>query len=297
LKEVVVLLIGENLNVMSKKIGEALKQRDPEPIRAMAEAQKKAGMDMMDINLGPARKEGPELMEWVVKTVQEVTDIPLSLDTSNIEAIDAGLRVHRGKALINSISARPERMAAIMPLAKKYNASFIGLTLGPEGIPRDSNERGLLAAQIMAEAAAYNLQEEDIWFDPIVLPINTQQAHLQGCTEFVMMLPELSPTSKSTCGLSNVSNGTPNNLRGIINRTYLIMIKRYGIYSAIVDAFDTELRAIVNGEKPELEELIHKIMDGEQVDISKLSKDEINYIKTARVLLGQTLYSDSWLEL
>jgi len=292
-----VLLIGENLNVMSKKIGEALKQRDPEPIRAMAEAQTKAGMDLMDINLGPARKEGPELMEWVVKTVQEVTDIPLSLDTMNIEAIEAGLRAHKGKALINSISARPERMEALMPLAKKYGASFIGLTLGPDGIPRDSNERGLLAAQIMAEAARYEIREEDIWFDPIVLPINTQQAQLQGCTEFVMMLPELSPSSKSTCGLSNASNGTPNNLRGIINRTYLIMIKRYGIYSAIVDAFDTELRAIVKGEKPRLEALVHRVMDGDQVDVSELSKDEINYIKTARVLLGQTLYSDSWLEL
>jgi len=292
-----VLLIGENLNVMSKKIGEALKQRDPEPIRAMAEAQTKAGMDLMDINLGPARKEGPELMEWVVKTVQEVTDIPLSLDTMNIEAIEAGLRAHKGKALINSISARPERMEALMPLAKKYGASFIGLTLGPDGIPRDSNERGLLAAQIMAEAARYEIREEDIWFDPIVLPINTQQAQLQGCTEFVMMLPELSPSSKSTCGLSNASNGTPNNLRGIINRTYLIMIKRYGIYSAIVDAFDTELRAIVKGEKPRLEALVHRVMDGDQVDVSELLKDEINYIKTARVLLGQTLYSDSWLEL
>jgi 5-methyltetrahydrofolate corrinoid/iron sulfur protein methyltransferase len=297
LKEVIVLLIGENLNVISKKIGEALKQRDPVPIRAMAEAQTEAGMDLIDINLGPARKEGPELMEWVVKTVQEVTDIPLSLDTMNIDAIEAGLRAHKGKALINSISARPERMAALMPLAKQYGAYFIGLTLGPEGIPRDSNERGLLAAQIMAEAAGYYLKEEDIWFDPIVLPINTQQAQLQGCTEFVMMLPELSPSSKSTCGLSNVSNGTPNDLRGILNRTYLIMIKRYGIYSAIVDAFDTELRAIVKGKRPELEALVYKVMDGEEVDISKLSKEEMNYAKTARVLLGQTLYSDSWLEL
>jgi 5-methyltetrahydrofolate corrinoid/iron sulfur protein methyltransferase len=291
------LLIGENLNIMSKKIGEALKQRDPEPIRAMAEAQTRAGMDMMDINLGPARKEGPELMEWVVKTIQEVTDIPLSLDTMNIEAIEAGLKAHRGRALINSISARPERMTALMPLAKQYGASFIGLTLGPEGIPRDSNERGLLAAQIMAEAAGYDIPEENIWFDPIVLPINTQQAQLLGCTEFVMMIPELSPASKSTCGLSNVSNGTPASLRGILNRTYLIMIKRYGIYSAIVDAFDKELMAIVKGERQELEALVHRVMDGEQIDISGLSNDEINYVKTTKVLLGQTLYSDSWLEL
>jgi 5-methyltetrahydrofolate corrinoid/iron sulfur protein methyltransferase len=291
------ILIGENLNVMSKKIGEAFKQKDPNPIREMALAEAKAGMDMLDINLGPARKEGPELMEWVVKTVQEVVDLPLSLDTTNVEAIEAGLRVHKGRPLINSISVRPERMGALMPLAKTYNAGFIGLTLGTEGIPRDANERGLLAAQIIAEAANYGIPEEDIWIDPIVLPINSQQMQVQGCTEFVMMLSELAPNSKSTCGLSNVSNGAPTHLRGILNRTYMIMLKRYGMHSAIVDAFDEELKAIAKGKMPELEALVYKVMDGEEVDLSKLSKEEIEYVKTTRVLLGKTLYSDSWLEL
>ena len=291
------ILIGENLNVMSKKIGEALKQKDPNPIREMALAEAKAGVDMLDINLGPARKEGPELMEWVVKTVQEVVDLPLSLDTTNVEAMEAGLRVHKGRPLINSISVRPERMGALMPLAKTYNAGFIGLTLGVEGIPRDANERGLLAAQIIAEAANYGIPEEDIWIDPIVLPINSQQMQVQGCTEFVMMLSELAPNSKSACGLSNVSNGAPTHLRGILNRTYMIMLKRYGMHSAIVDAFDEELKAIAKGKMPELEALVYKVLDGEKVDLLKLSKEEIEYVKTTRVLLGKTLYSDSWLEL
>jgi len=282
---------------MSKKIGEALKQKDPNPIREMALAEAKAGVDMLDINLGPARKEGQELMEWVVKTVQEVVDLPLSLDTTNVEAMEAGLRVHKGRPLINSISVRPERMGALMPLAKTYNAGFIGLTLGVEGIPRDANERGLLAAQIIAEAANYGIPEEDIWLDPIVLPINSQQMQVQGCTEFVMMLSELAPNSKSTCGLSNVSNGSLTHLRGILNRTYMIMLKRYGMHSAIVDAFDEELKAIAKGKMPELEALVYKVMDGEEVDLLKLSKEEIEYVKTTRVLLGKTLYSDSWLEL
>ncbi len=290
-------LIGENLNIISKKMGEALKNRDPAPIREMALAQKQAGMDMIDVNLGPARKDGPELMEWVVKTIQETVDLPLSLDTTNIEAIEAGLRIHRGKALINSISARPERIEALMPLAAKYNAGFIGLTLGTEGIPRDVNERGLLAAQILAEAANYGIPEQDIWLDPIVLPINTQQIQVQGCTEFVMMLTDLAPNSKSTCGLSNVSNGAPNHLRGIINRTYLIMIKRYGMYSAIVDAFDEELKAIAKCQRPELENLVYRIMDGDDINFSAFSKLETEYVKTAKVLLGHTIYSDSWLEL
>jgi 5-methyltetrahydrofolate corrinoid/iron sulfur protein methyltransferase len=290
------LRIGENLNVINKRIGEAFKERDPEPIREMAVAEARAGADLIDINLGPARKAGPELMEWVVRTVQEAVDLPLSLDTTNVEAMEAGLRAHKGKALINSISARPERMEALMPLAKKYGASFIGLTLGVEGIPRDANERGLLAAQIIAEAAGYGIPEEDIWLDPIVLPINSQQVQVQGCTEFTMMLSELAPAAKSTCGLSNVSNGAPAHLRGILNRTYMIMLQRYGMYSAIVDAFDEDLRAIAMGERPDIEALVHKVMDGEAVTMSGLSKSEMDYIKTTRVLMGQTLYSDSWLE-
>ena len=263
----------------------------------MALAQADAGMDMIDINLGPARKDGPELMEWVVKTVQDVVDLPLSLDTTNIDAIEAGLKVHRGKALINSISARPERIEALMPLAKRYDAGFIGLMLGTDGIPRDANERGFLAAQIMAEAANCGIPEEDIWLDPIVLPINSQQMQVQGCTEFVMMLTELAPNSKSTCGLSNVSNGCPAHLRGILNRTYLVMIKRYGMYSAIVDAFDAELREIARGNRPDIESLIFRVMDGESIDMSALSREEADYVKTAKILLGHTLYSDSWLEL
>lgn len=290
-------LIGENLNVMSKKLGEAFQSRDAGPIQKMAEAQTDAGMDMIDLNIGPARKTGPDFMDWLVRVVQEVTDLPLSLDTSNIEAIEAGLKAARARPLINSISARPERMEALMPMAKKYGAQFIGLTLSAEGIPRDANERGLCAAEIMAAAAGYGIPDGDIWIDPIVLPVNTQQLQIQGCTEFVMMLPDLAPSSKSTCGLSNVSNGVPGHLRGIMNRTYLIMLKRYGMYSAIIDAFDKELIAIARGKMPDLEALVHRVMDGEDIDVPGLSGDEADYVKTARVLMGQVLYSDSWLEI
>jgi len=236
-------------------------------------------------------------MEWVVKTVQEVTDITLSLDTSNVEAMEAGLKAAKSKPLINSISARPERMEALVPLAKKYNASYIALLLGVEGIPRDANERGLLAAEHLAKAAEFGIPEEDIWIDPIVLPINTQQIQVQGCTEFVMMMADIAPSCKSTCGLSNISNGAPDHLRGILNRTYSIFLKRYGMYSAIADAFDHELWEVFKDKKPGIEALVCKVMDGEPVDMAGLSKEEVDYVKTARVLIGKTLYSDSWLEL
>ena len=291
------ILIGENLNVMSKELGEAFKNRDPKPVRAMVEAEVKAGVDVLDLNIGPARKGGPEFMQWLINTVQEVTDLMLCPDTTNMEAMEAGLVVCKNKVLINSISSRPERMAVLVPIAKKYGADFIGLTLSAEGIPRDVNERGLCAAEILAAAAENDIPEDRIWFDPIILPVNTQQMQLSSCTEFIMMLKDLAPQGKSTGGLSNVSNGAPAHLRGILNRTYLMILKRYGIYSVIVDAFDEELNAIARGKMPELETLIHRVMDGEVIDVAKLSKEEGEYVKTARVLLGQTLYSDSWLEL
>ncbi len=136
------ILIGENLNVMSRQLGEAFQKRDPVPTRKMVEAEVRADVDVLDLNIGPARKGGPEFMQWLVNVVQDVTDLPLCLDTTNIEAIEAGLEICKNKALINSISARPERMEGLMPVAKRYDTPFIGLTLGTEGIPRDVNERG-----------------------------------------------------------------------------------------------------------------------------------------------------------
>ncbi len=297
--------IGENLNVMVKKIGAAMKDRDPKPIQELALAEAKAGVDYIDINLGPARKEGGELMQWVVKTVQEVVDLPLFLDTINTEAIEAGLKVYqnkKGKPVINSIMARPESMEAKLPLAAKYNAGFVALLWGPSGLPRDASERGVLAAELMQKAAESGIPNEDVWIDPIVTPVTSPQSQVQvpSCVEFMMMfsdLQEMAPGLKATCGLSNVSNGAPDHLRPILNQTYMIMLERYGMMSAIVDAFDEELKKFAGGARPDLRDLVYKTMDGEDVNPASLTKEQINYIKTTRVLMGKTLYSDSWLEL
>lgn len=291
------ILVGENINIVSKQLGPAIKNMEKGPVQELAVKEKEAGMDYLDVNLGPARKQGPELMEWLVKTVQEVVDIPLFLDTTNIEAIEAGLKVHKGKAVINSISCRPERIEFLFPLVKKYNAGFVGLLLGTEGIPRDSSERGALAAEFLAKAAEAEIPEEDIWFDPIVLPISSQQDQVKGCTEFMQMFRELAPGCKSTCGLSNVSNGTPGELRPILNRTYLIMLEKYGLVSAIIDSFDDGIVKIARGERENLKEIVWKVMDGEDLDAGKLSSEEVDYMKTAKLILGQSLYSHSWLKL
>jgi 5-methyltetrahydrofolate corrinoid/iron sulfur protein methyltransferase len=290
--------IGENLNVVTKVYGQAMKERNPKPLQELAVKEAEAGVDFIDVNIGPARKGGEELMEWIVKAIQEVVpNVPLALDTSNIAAMEAGLKVHKGKALINSIMARPERMDGMMPLVKKYDADMIGLMWGPEGMPRDEHERGMLTAEILAKAAEYDIENERIWFDPIIAPLNIQQNQLIATLEYMKMLQDMAPGSKSTCGLSNASNGVPDNLRPIINRAYVVMLQRNGMVSAIVDSFDQELADVVSGKLPQAVEVVSKIMDGESVDIASLPKQIQDYAKTARVIMGQVLFSDSWLEI
>jgi 5-methyltetrahydrofolate corrinoid/iron sulfur protein methyltransferase len=288
--------IGENLNVMVKKIGAAMLERNPKPIQELAIAEAKAGVDYIDINLGPARKEGGALMTWVVQTVQEVVDTPLYLDTINIEAIEAGLKVYqnkKGKAVINSIMARPESMESKFPLAQKYNAGVVALLWGPAGLPRDASERGVLAAELMQKATEFGVPNEDVWIDPIVTPVTSPQSQVQvpSCVEFMMMFQdfqEMAPGLRSTCGLSNVSNGAPEHLRPILNQTYMMMLERYGMVGAIVDAFDEELKTFAAGSRPDLRALVFRTMDGEDVDLGSLTKEQ--------VLMGKILYSDYWLE-
>lgn len=293
------LLIGENLNVINRTIGKAFKEKDPGPIAEEAKRQKEKGMDWIDVNLGPARKGGPELMEFVVKTIQDAIgdSPPLSLDTSNIEAMEAGLQTCKGRAMINSIMARPERYEQMIPLAAKYDANMIALMWGPEGLPRDENERAALAVELIYAANEAGVPNEHIFVDGIVTPVNVQQDQLLSLLAFQEMLGDIAPGAKSTCGLSNVSNGPPDHLRPMLNRTYMVMLERKGMYSVIADAYDDTLHEIARGKRDDVVEVIHKVMDGESIDKDSLSKEQLDYMKTAKVILGHTLYSDSWLEL
>lgn len=291
------ILVGENINIISKTIGPAMKERNPEPIQKMAKAEAAAGMDYLDLNIGPARKAGDELMSWLVNTVQEVTDKPLSLDTTNPVATEAGLKACKSRALINSVSLQPERLENVLPMVKQYNADMIGLLWGVEGMPRDANERCMLAVDLIYQANQLGIPSENIWIDPIVTPVSVEINQVKACLEFMGMLAEIAPDCKSIVGLSNVSNGAPSNLRPYLNRTYLAMLMKYGIHSAIVDAFDEELIRLAKGEMPEIINLVHGMIDGEKPDISSLSLKQAEYAKTVRVLNGETLYSDSWLEI
>ena len=291
------ILIGESLNVMSKTIGPAMRNRDAKPIQKMAVAQQEADMDYIDLNIGPAKKAGSEMMTWLVETVQEVVDVPISLDTTNVEAMEAGLRAHKGQALINSISCRPERMDALFPLVKKYDALFVGLLIGVDGIPRDADERAMLTAEMQAKMAEEGIEDERVFYDPIVLPVTSQQDQVQGCTLFMQMVGDLAPASKSNCGLSNVSNGAPEELRPLLNRVYLAMLMRSGLGAAIVNHAETELVDMARGKRDEELQLVHRVMDDEEVDMGALSQEAVDVVKTTRLLMGQSLYSHSWLKL
>jgi len=291
------ILIGENINIMSKTIGPALKERNPKPIQELAQAEAKSGMDYLDLNIGPARKEGDVLMPWVVNAVQEVTDKPLSLDTTNLTAMEAGLKAAKNVPLINSISLQPDRLGQGLPLAKKYDLNVIGLLWGVEGMPRDANERAMLAVDFVYKANRLGIANGKIWIDPIVSPVSVEINQVKACVEFMAMLGEIAPGCKSTVGLSNISNGTPSHLRPWLNRTYLIMLMRHGLYSAIVDAFDADLIQIARGERPDIINVVHRVMDGEKPDPASLTEEQIKYAKTTRVLTGESLYSHSWLEI
>ena len=293
-----IMRIAESINVMSKTLGPAMKGRDPKPIQEMAIKQQQNGANVLDINIGPARKEGDLLMEWMVKTVEEVSDLPLSLDTTNPVAMEAGLKaVTKDRPIINSISLQPERMAIMLPMVTKYNAQMIALLWGKDGMPRDTNERALMATELVYAANQAGVVNEDIYVDPIVSPVSVEINQVLSCAEFMSMIADIAPGAKTTVGLSNISNGTPDHLRGILNRTYMIMLNRYEtLYSAIVDAFDDELAQLANDGLPEIYKLVWRIMDGEEISLASLSEKEAQYAKTARVLIGKNLYSHSWLD-
>jgi 5-methyltetrahydrofolate corrinoid/iron sulfur protein methyltransferase len=269
----------------------------------MVEGIIKSEPDWVDINLGPARKNGAELMPWVVNIVQEVTDLPVVLDTSNIEAIEAGLKVCKKPALINSIMCRPERYNAMLPLVKTYGASYVALMWGPNGMARDANERAELTTELLMAAQALDIPVDRAWVDPIITPVNIQQDQLMENLTFFQMLPDIvgaiqpGGICKSTNGVSNISNGNPEHLRPILNQVYVCMLARNGMYSSIVDAFDPVMTDLCHGRLPWFSDLVYGVMDGKEYDLGSLKKEERDVVKTAKVILGHSLFSESWLEI
>jgi len=233
-------IIGELINGMYKNIGQAVKEKDKAVIQKCSLNQLKAGADALDVNCGPASSKPLDDIQWLVETIQEVTDKPLALDSSKVQVIQSGLSVLKNKAIINSTTADAEKLDVLVPLAKKYNAKLIGLTISTKGIPQNKDQRLELAATIVASCTEQGFPIEDLYLDPVVLPVNVAQAQERDILEVIHEFKIISqPSPKSIVGLSNVSQGTRD--RGLVNRTFLTMAIAFGLDAAILDPLDKDL--------------------------------------------------------
>ncbi len=291
--------IAESINIMGTRSGSAMKERIPGPVLEMAKEEVAAGASYLDLNIGPARKDGTELMPWMVETLQDDVATPLCLDTTNTDAMAAGFKVVKNKtdAIMNSISAQPERMETLIPVAAEAGCNVIALLWGPDGMPRDSAERAAMSVDLWMALSEAGIPNEKILFDPIGTPITLGADQISAGLEFMEMIGDIAPGAGSTVGLSNVSNGVAEHLRKYLDRTYLIMLMKYGITTAIVNSYDTELMAICKGERQDLVDMVHGMMDGNDPDLAGLEGTAVEHYKSYKALSGQTIFSESWLEL
>jgi 5-methyltetrahydrofolate corrinoid/iron sulfur protein methyltransferase len=257
------IVIGERIHCISPAIRAAMDARDPEPILKRAKEQIDAGATYLDVNIGPAEKTGVELMKWAVKLIQENFDnIPLSLDTANKKAIEAGISVYnrsRGKPIINSADAG-DRISYI-DLAAANGAIIIALC-SKQGVPANNEERMTYCQEMLEHGMSLGMEAEDLWFDPLVLVIKGMQEKQVEMFDFIRQLKDMG--FNSTCGLSNASNGMPKHIRPIIDSVMMSMAIECGLTSAIVNPCNQRM---------------------------------METIKSADIIMNQTLYADSYLEI
>lgn len=242
------LIIGELINGMYKNIGRAIKEQSKAMIQECALEQIEKGADALDVNCGPASRNPVADIQWLVEAIQEVTDKTLVLDSSKPQVIESGLKAAKGRIIINSTTADLEKLETIVPLAKKYNAKLIGLTISSKGIPQNKDQRLELAATIVAHCVEQGFASEDLYLDPIVMPVNVAQAQMKDILEVIHEFKIISdPAPKTIVGLSNVSQGACS--RSLINRTFATMAVAYGLDAAILDPTDSDLMdAVITAE-------------------------------------------------
>jgi 5-methyltetrahydrofolate--homocysteine methyltransferase len=233
------VMIGERINPTGRKIlAEEMKVGDYSRVVADAIAQVAAGAQMLDINAGIPLADEPAILAEAIRQVQAVVDVPISIDSSIIEALASGLEAYQGRALVNSVTGETENLERVLPLVKKYGAAVVAISNDETGISEDPNERFKVAKKIVEHAADYGIKPEDVVVDPLVMPIG---AISQAGNQVFELVRKLRSELKvnTTCGASNVSFGLPQ--RNGINNAFLPMLIAAGMTSAIVNPLHPEL--------------------------------------------------------
>ena len=234
------LIIGEKINGTRHAVAQAIAIRDAKAIQSLAIKQAEAGAHYLDINAGTPPDQEPDDLVWLVKTVQAVVNIPLSLDSANPDALAAALPTAEKTALINSISGEESRLEKILPLAVQYNAPLIALVLDKKGVPKSSEARLAVAKKIMQAARSAGIADDKIFFDPLTLTLAADNSSGKIALETMRAIRAQFPQAKLCLGLSNISFGLP--YRSYINRAFLTLALQAGLDAAILDPLDHELR-------------------------------------------------------
>ena len=304
-------IIGENIHIISDKVKEALATKDVKFFQDLAVKQVEAGAEVLDINLGPRKKDGEEVFPWMVEILEQVVDVSLSFDSTNLAGIEAGLkRITKAQPIINSTSAEPERLEKVPLLAKRYNTRLIALTMGSSGIPVAADERVNIAVEkLIPRMQEIDYPIENLIIDPLVLTVSGCQQYCPQLIETVRTLQfAWDPAPTISVGLSNVSNQVPHENRSLINRVYCVMLMGVGLQMMIADPFDSKLRKVIKviesrDESTPLNRLYIKIADRisageepavEDVDLNDPEQAEI--WKTTQILLNKVIYADGYLQ-
>jgi len=228
-----VRVIGERINPTGKKrFQQALLENDLDYILDVAVQQEDAGADILDVNVGHPGVDEAEMLPRVIKKIQSAVSLPLQLDSSNAEALERGLRVYNGKAVVNSVNGDPEVLSRILPVVKKYGAAVVGLCLDKSGLPNSADERIAIARRILDAALSYGIPREDVWIDCLTLTVSAQQEQAAETLKAVRRVRE-ELGLQTVLGVSNISFGLPN--RPLINQTFLVEALAEGLRVPIIN--------------------------------------------------------------
>ena len=234
------VLIGERINPTGRSLlAEEMKAGDFSRVERDAMAQVEAGAHMLDVNAGIPLADEPAILARTVQLVQSLTDVPLSIDSSIVAALEAGLAVYQGKALVNSVTGEDERLEAVLPLVKRHGAAVIAISNDETGISEDPDVRFEVARRIVERAADHGIPREDVLVDPLVMPIGAMRTAGRQVFRLVRRLREELKVN-TACGASNISFGLPR--REGINGAFLSMAIASGMTSAITNPLSTEVR-------------------------------------------------------